>query len=99
MALRQKAKVPKTAFRVTRHQAQVTELLLARDRLETQVLQLTRQLEALSTVHHELLTAMSAKTQLDAFEKMLSEAYQEVEVPEDQCQWLTPRLEEREGVE
>ena len=77
---------------------QVYNLLKERDHVEGRLARLQRAYDELTTAYQSLVTAVNTKGTQETFSKMLSEMWEEVPTPEDKHTYLTPALEEREGV-
>ena len=73
-------------------------LVRERDRVEGALGRLQRQYDELQRAHEGLIGVMAARGQQDTFSKMLNEMFEEVPVQDGEARFLTPTLEEREGL-
>ena len=73
-------------------------LLHERDRLEGTLVRLQKQHADLQGAYESLVAEVTTRGQHDTFSRMVNEMFEEAPVPEGREAFLTPALEEREGL-
>lgn len=75
-----------------------TSLLRERDHVETSLGRLQKAYDNLLSAHNNLIAATTNRGAQDTFSKMLSSMFEEQPLAEGEGDFLTPTLQEREGV-